>query len=131
MQASIPDHVLLFQPRGTLQRDDIREFDRQIQAKLAHHERIGVVANVEDLQGMTFGAVMQDIAAELKYLGDWDRFPRMALVASRGFLKSAAETVGKILPRIEVRTFEPAEIEQAVAFAASFEGQASESQPAR
>ena len=123
--------MLLFHPRGTLQKDDIKELDRQIQAKLARHERIGVVANVEDLQGMTFGAVMQDIAAELKYLGDWDKFPRMALVASGGFLKSAAQTVGKILPRIDVRTFEPAEIDQAVAFAASFDRRASRSQPAR
>lgn len=131
MQPTIPDHVLVFHPRGTLRKDDIKEIDRQIQAKLARHERIGVLANVEDLQGVTLGAVMQDIAAELKYIGDWDRFPKMALVASGGFLKSAAETVGKILPRIEVRTFEPAEIEQAVAFAGSFERRTSQAQPAR
>lgn len=119
----IPDHVLVFDARGTLQKSDIERFDRQIQEKLGRYQRIGVVANVEQLEGMTIGAVMKDIAAELKYLGDWHRFPRLAVLASGGFVKSAAETVGKFLPQIEVRTFEPAELEKAVDFAGSFQTQ--------
>jgi hypothetical protein len=66
---------------------------------------------------------MKDIAAELKYLGDWHRFPRLAVLASGGFVKSAAEVVGKLLPQIQVRTFEPAELEKAVDFARSFQMQ--------
>jgi hypothetical protein len=119
----IPDHVLVFDARGTLQKSDIERFDRQIQEKLARYQRIGIVANVEQLEGMTIGAVMKDIAAELKYLGDWHRFPRLAVLASGGFVKSAAETVGKFLPQIEVRTFEPAEFDQAVEFAGAFQTQ--------
>ena len=123
----IPDHVLVFDARGTLQKSDIERFDRQIQEKLARYQRIGVIANVEQLEGMTFGAVMQDIAAELKYLGDWHRFPRLAVLASGGFVKSAAEVVGKLLPQIQVRTFDPGELEQAVEFAGAFDpGEAGE-----
>jgi hypothetical protein len=120
MQASIPDHVLVFRAHGTVRKEDIDEFDRRIQEKLAEHERIGVVADIEEMEGMTVGAVMKDILAELKYLGDWHRFPRVAVVASGGFLKSTAEAVGKLLPQVEVQTFEPEEFERAVDFAGSF-----------
>ena len=120
MQISIPDHVLVFDARGTLEKSDIERLDRQVQEKLARYERIGLVANVEELEGMTVGAVMKDIAAELKYLGDWHRFPRLAVLASGGFVKSAAEIVGKFLPQIQVRTFEPGQLESAVEFAGAF-----------
>src|SRR5688572_2641376 len=121
MQMQIPDYVLVFDARGTLQKNDIERFDQQIQDKLARYERIGVIANVEELKGMTIGAVMKDIAAELKYLGDWHRFPRLAVLASGGFVKSAAEMVGKLLPQVQVRTFEPGALENAVEFAGAFD----------
>ena len=117
----IPDHVLVFDARGTLEKSDIERFDRQIQEKLARYERIGLVSNVEQLEGMTAGAVMKDIAAELKYLGDWHRFPKVAVLASGGFVKSATEIFGKFLPQVQLRTFEPNEFDQAVAFASSFD----------
>lgn len=122
----IPDHVLVFDARGTLQKADIERFDRQIQEKLARYDRIGLVSNVEELEGMTVGAVMKDIAAELKYLGDWHRFPRVAVLASGGFVKSAAEIVGKLLPQVQVRTFEPGELESAIEFAGAIDPQRNE-----
>ena len=121
MQIPIPEHVLVFDARGTLEKSDIERFDRQIQEKLARYERIGVIANVEQLEGMTVGAVMKDIVAELKYLGDWHRFPRLAVLASGGFVKSAAEIFGKFLPQVQVRTFQPGELESAVEFAGGFD----------
>ena len=121
MQIPIPDHVLVFDARGTLEKSDIERFDRQIQEKLARYERIGVIANVEQLEGMTLGAVMKDIVAELKYLGDWHRFPRLAVLASGGFVKSAAEIVAKFLPQVQLRTFEPGELESAITFAGAFD----------
>ena len=130
MQIPIPEHVLVFDARGTLEKSDIDRFDRQIQEKLARYERIGVIANVEQLEGMTVGAVMKDIVAELKYLGDWHRFPRLAVLASGGFVKSAAEVVGKFLPQVQVRTFEPGELESAIEFAGAFDpGEAGEAGP--
>ena len=121
MQIPIPEHVLVFDARGTLQKSDIERFDRQIQEKLARYERIGVIANVEQLEGMTVGAVMKDIVTELKYLGDWHRFPRLAVLASGGFVKSAAEIVAKFLPQVQLRTFEPGELESAITFAGAFD----------
>jgi hypothetical protein len=117
----IPDHVLVFDARGTLEKSDIERFDRQIQEKLARYERIGLVSNVEQLEGMTVGAVMKDIAAELKYLGDWHRFPKVAVLASGGFVKSAAEIFSRFLPQVELRTFAPADFDQAVEFAGAFD----------
>ena len=130
MQTPMPDHVLAVDARGTLEKGDIERFDQQIQEKLARYERIGIIANVEHLEGMTVGAVMKDIVTELKYLGDWHRFPRLAVLASGGFVKSAAEVVGKFLPQVQVRTFEPGELESAIEFAGAFDpGEAGEARP--
>jgi hypothetical protein len=49
----VPDHVLVFDARGTLEKSDIEQFDRLVQEKLARYERIGIMANVEQLEGMT------------------------------------------------------------------------------
>ena len=117
----IPDHVLVFDARGTLEKSDIERLDRQIEEKLARYERIGLVSNVEQLEGMKVGAVMEDIASQLKHLGDWHRFPKVAVLASGGFVKSAAEVVGRFLPRVQVRTFGPADFDQAVEFAGAFD----------
>lgn len=117
----VPDHVLVIDARGTLGKADIERLDWQVQEKLARYERMGLVSNVEELEGLTLGAVMKDIATELKYLGDWHRFPRVAVLASGGFVKSAADIVGKLLPQVQVSTFQPGELESAIDFAGGFD----------
>lgn len=112
------DHILAARAEGRLTRDDIQSFVQELDDKLAHHEKIGIVTDVTRLDGMTFAAVAEDFRAEMKYLGKWDRFPNMAMIATDGFLKSVAETFGAVLPQIELRVFAPHEREQAFAFAA-------------
>jgi hypothetical protein len=112
------DHVLAVRAEGKLTRDDIRAFVEELDAKLARHKKIGVVTDVTKLDGMTFAAFIEDLKSELKYLGKWDRFPNMALIATEGFLKTVAETFKKVLPQIDLRVFPPSEREQAFAFAA-------------
>lgn len=111
-------HVLAARAEGRLTRDDIQTFVSELDDKLAHHETIGIVTDVTRLDGMTLAAVAEDFQAELKYLGEWERFPRMAMIAADGFLKTAAETFGALLPQIELRVFAPHEREEAFAFAA-------------
>lgn len=112
------DQVLAVRAEGRLTRDDIKAFVRELDARLARHERIGVVTDVTKLDGMTLAAVAEDLKSELKYLGKWDRFPNMAMIATEGFLKSVAQTFRNVLPQIELRVFSPDEREQAFAFAA-------------
>jgi hypothetical protein len=115
---NVPDHVLVFRAAGKLDAQDIKRFVHQIEAKLAKHEKIGVVSDVTALEGITLSGALEDLRAELAYLGKWHRFPNLAVVAEKGFIKSAAETIGRWLPQVQVRVFKPDEMQQAVAFAA-------------
>ena len=38
-----------------------------------------------------------------------------------GFVKSAADIVGKLLPQVQVSTFQPGELESAIDFAGGFD----------
>ncbi|TWG97998.1 SpoIIAA-like protein [Mesorhizobium sp. J18] len=112
------DHVLSFRAEGKLTKIDIQAVVRKIDEKLARHDRIGLVSDVTKLDGMTLDGMAEDLRAELKYLGKWHRFPRLSLIATEGFIKSAAQIFDKVLPQVEIRVFEPAQREQAIAFAA-------------
>lgn len=114
----VPDHVLMFCAVGKLDRQDIENFVREIESKLARHDKIGIVSDVTRIEGLTLGGALEDIKAELKYLGKWDRFPNLSLVAEEGFLKNLAETIGDWLPQVRVRVFPPSEMPQAISFAA-------------
>lgn len=111
------DHVLATRAEGKLTREDIKAFVAELDARLARHERIGVVTDVTGLDGMTLAGVAEDLRAEVKYLGEWHRFPKVALIADEGMMKGLAETVGRFLPQVEVRVFPSAEREAAFAFA--------------
>ena len=118
-----PDHVIAARTSGKITAEDIKAFVAELDARLARHDKIGVVTDITGLDGMTFDGLVQDMRAEFKYLGEWHRFPKVALIASDGFLKGMGETVGRLVPQVEVRTFPPTEREAAFAFAAEAGGE--------
>jgi hypothetical protein len=117
MPQSVPDHVVFYIAPARLTREDIRSIVHEIDAKLALHEKIGVVTDVTRLESITPGAMLEDLKSELQYLGKWNRFPKLALVADEGFLKSLATTIAGWLPSVELRVFPPDQMAEAVAFA--------------
>ena len=112
-----PDHVLAVRAAGKLTKDDIKAFVAALEDRLSRHEKIGLVSDVTELDGMTFEAVFEDLRAELKYLGSWDRFPKLAVIAGEGFMRTATETVGRFVPQVQMRVFSPGEREEALSFA--------------
>ena len=112
-------NVLVLRAGGTISGQDIDAAVTDVESMLADYEEIGVVADMTDLKAMTAQAVAKDFAAEFKFLGDWKRFPKIAVVADNDWLEGLAHAVGAILPQIEVKTFAPDDSEAALAFASS------------
>ena len=115
---NLPDNVVGMRPVGRITADDIKGFVREIEDRLARHEKIGMVADVTQLEGITPAGMWEDLKAELSYLGKWHRFPNLAVISDGGFIASAATFVGKLLPQVEVRVFQPDQLAEATAFAA-------------
>jgi hypothetical protein len=119
---NLPDHVALVAPTGKLTRDDIKAIVSDVDDKLSRHEQIGMVADVTKLDGISFGGMMEDLSAELKYLGHWNRFPKVAVVAEDGVINDMAVAAGIVLPQVEVRRFTPEAMPAAIAFASEAKG---------
>lgn len=115
---NVPDHVVYMKAKGRLNADDIKAFVGMLDEKLARYDKIGVVSDVTEMEGMTIDGVLEDIRQEIAYLGSWDRFPNLALIAEDGAIKTAAETFKGLIPKVELRIFDPQETDQAIAFAA-------------
>lgn len=113
------DNVMVVRAAGKLTGEDVERIVADTEIKLAEFEEIGVVADVTDMEGMTAEAVARDLASQFKFLGDWKRFPKVAVVAEPGWFEGLSRAMGAMLPQIEVRTFAPDQGEQALAFAST------------
>lgn len=112
-------NVALVRVSGQITGADIERVVADVESLLAEYQEIGVVADMTGMEGMTAEAVAKDFAAQLKFLGDWKRFPKVAVIAEPGWFEGLAKTMGSILPQIEVKTYAPGEEEAALAFAST------------
>jgi hypothetical protein len=113
-----PDHVLALHIFGKLTGAEMDGLTAEVEAKLARHPRIGIVADLTGLSGMTLEALAKDIRYSIAKIGDWKRFPREAVITDAPLLKLAMKAIDPLVPQVEVRCFEPGERQAAVAWAA-------------
>ena len=113
------DNVAVVKASGQITGADIDRIVADTESMLAEYEEIGLVADMTGLESMTAEAVAKDFASQFKFLGDWKRFPKAAVIAEPGWFEGLTKTIGAILPQVEVRTFAPEERDDALAFASS------------
>ncbi|WMT88596.1 STAS/SEC14 domain-containing protein [Pelagibacterium sp. 26DY04] len=115
--SQVRGNVALVKASGQITGDDIDRIVADTESLLSEYEEIGLIADMTGLESMTAEAIAKDFASQFKFLGDWKRFPKAAVIAEPGWFEGLARTMGAILPQIEVRTFAPEEREQALEFA--------------
>lgn len=119
-----PDHVMAVRLAGRLSGGDMDELTAALEAKLARHPRIGIVADLTPMAGMTLEALAKDIRYNISKLGDWKRFPREAVITDSAWVRAAMSALDPVVPHVEVRSFAPADRDAAVSWAADFEPKA-------
>lgn len=117
-----PDHVAAFRLSGTIDEADIDRVVADIEARLARHARIGVLADLTGFEDMTFMAGLNDARYGFGKLFEWRRFPREAVVTDRGWIETMVAAADPVIPGIALRCFEPAQFAQALAWAGDIEG---------
>ena len=75
-----PENVVAMRATGTLDGADYDRIIGAVEARLATHPKIGVVAEMSDFRGLTGEALWKDLQDNVKRIGDWGRFPRCARV---------------------------------------------------
>ncbi|HEX6645501.1 MAG TPA: STAS/SEC14 domain-containing protein [Gemmatimonadales bacterium] len=113
-----PDHVAAFRIAGRLDGRDYEAIASDVRAKLARHERIGVLVDLTDFEDITPEAAWKDIRFSLSLIGDLKRFPREAVVSDRQWVRTLAKIADPLLPHVTIRVFGSAERDAALAWVA-------------
>lgn len=119
-----PDHVMAVRFQGVLSANDFDQVAGAIDAKLARHGRIGIVADITGFAGVTLTALVKDIHYNISKLGHWRQFPREAVITESARMAAFLKTLDPLFPQIEVRIFEPTDLQDAISWAGGF-GEAS------
>lgn len=115
-----PDHVFAVRFVGALTGPDFEEVMRGIEARLARHGQVGIVADLTELGGVTPAALAKDIRYNIAKLGHWRQFPREAVVTQRAWIASVTKALDPLIPHVEVRAFAPEDRDGAIAWAGDF-----------
>lgn len=110
-----PD-VVAFRAGGTITERDIERVWASMDAALDESDSIGLYVEVVHLTGVTLAGLVKDLTLGLKNLGKLKHFERIAVVTDATWIRTAASIEDKLFPGIDIRTFETAEDEAAVAW---------------
>jgi hypothetical protein len=109
-----PDHILAIRLSGTLTGEDYDRLGRELSMRLKRHERMGIYTETEDWRGMNAAALAKDLRFAFARVGEFQRFPRAAVVTDKPWLRTMANVGDAALPPVEIRTFEPSQKERAL-----------------
>jgi SpoIIAA-like len=114
-----PDHVLAIRVSGTLTGEDYDQLGEEMSAKLKRHERIGILVEMLEIDGIKPAALAKDLRYAFARIGEFHRFPRAAVITQKKWLRTLAAVGDAAFPGIEIRTYEPSERERALMWVAA------------
>jgi hypothetical protein len=117
-----PDHVAAYRLSQTLTGEDLDMMMADIEARLARHEKLGILADLTDFTDMTLAAAWKDARYSISKLWELRRFPREAVITDKGWLTGFIELLSPAIPFVTVRAFKPEDYGKALAWAGDIEG---------
>src|SRR3954469_9975851 len=99
-----PDHILAIRLSGKLTGEDYDRVARELSTRLKRHEHMGLYAEAQDWRGMNAAALARDLRFAFARVGEFQRFPRAAVVTDKPWLRTVANVGDAALPRMEIRT---------------------------
>jgi hypothetical protein len=96
------DRVVGLRIDGKIDNESFDAVLTEIEARLVHHDKVRIYAEIHSLGGMALEALFKDIKFGL---GNWRRFDREAIVTDRRWLHRVAPMAGKLFPGIDVKVF--------------------------
>ncbi|KFC72890.1 hypothetical protein FG93_02073 [Bosea sp. LC85] len=117
-----PDHVAAYRLSGTLTVDDYDSLIADIEARLARHEKIGILADLTGFHDITLRAGARDLRYGFSKMFELRRFPREALISDKGWIETLVAIANPIIPFVEIRCFKPIEYEAALIWVSEIEG---------
>ncbi len=117
-----PDHVAAYKITGIVTGEDFERIIADVEAKLARYERIGVLADLTEFTDLTLGAGAKDLRYSLSKMLQLRRFPREAVITDKEWIRTLARIADPIIPFVEIRTFEPGSLTEAMTWVSEIGG---------
>ena len=111
-----PDNVVAIHMRGTVTGDDYQRAAEALEAKLDRYEKLGVFVDMTGFDDLTPDAAEKDLHDNFRAQGERGRFAREAVITNKQWIRSLVTLMQPMFPEMEVRTFAPAEREEALAW---------------
>jgi transposase len=112
----VPGPVVAFQASGTLSADDYDRMTAEVDRQLDAHENVGLFADISKLDGLSLPAIAKDLQYAASKLGELHRLRRVSVVTGKSWLRAWAQLGWQLVPKSTVRTFDPAERDNALAW---------------
>ena len=110
--SGLPDGVVGFEASGKLAAEDYRDVVLPVIEKAAAAGDVRFVIVIPEFEGMTGGALWQDLKMGIEHFRGWKR---IALVTDIGWMKHATDLFGWMTPG-ETKTFALAQRDDAIAW---------------
>ena len=117
-QLSAPDHVIAMHLSGKVTREDVQQYKRLFDEKLAQHERIGVCVDLTGISDMSAEAMIEDAKVEFGLLAHLNQLSRCAVVSDKEWPRAFLGLAGPLLATVELMAFTPDRREAAMTWAA-------------
>lgn len=114
-----PDNVIAIRLSGTLTTSDVKHYKALIEEKIASHDRFGICVDLTDLDDIGTDALTEDAKVEFELLTHLTRFRRCAFVSDKSWPKTMSDTIGRLIPLLEMKSFAPSERAAAIDWASN------------
>lgn len=111
-----PDQVAAFRITGKLTGEEFDTIAALIEEKLGRHEKVALYADMIGLTDVTGDAIVKRVRYGMGKLGELHRFPRVAIITDKEWLRALAGFSADFAKWMEVRTFEGTERDAAMAW---------------
>jgi hypothetical protein len=111
-----PDHVGAYKLIGTLTEEDVEAVIADVEARMARHERIGVLADLTEFHDLGLRAGLRDIRYSFGKIREWHRFPKEAIITDKQWIRTFAGLASPIIPYVTRKAFTPEERVEAFAW---------------
>lgn len=112
-----PSQVAAFRISGVYEAEDYQEVIDTLEYKLVRQQRVPIYMDMLDLNYTTVQAAAKRVGYSVAKLGEWHRFPRIAVISNRAWITAITRIFSALIPRVEIRTFDASERNQAMEWA--------------
>ena len=110
------DDVIALRITGRLERGELAEATKRLEASLAARAKTHVYVEIEDYRGFDLDVLVDHLPHALAMLKQLDRFGRVAVVSDQRWIRWATRLESALLPHIRYEVFEGAERHRALAW---------------